>query len=180
MSPFGWVTQTAQPRLLAAVTLLLVGLSLWLTAVGQELVTAEAPRGIISFELAWSLDRSAAIIRSWSEAARAAAMFSLGLDYLYLVVYPAWFSLAAVRLGRRLGGQWNLVGVAVSWAVLAAAPLDALENHALIQQLVHAPSAFYAQLAWWCAVPKFVLVVIAAVYLVMACIASLVARLRAA
>jgi hypothetical protein len=31
-------------------------------------------------------------------------MLIQGLDFLYLFVYPAWLSLAAARLGLRLGG----------------------------------------------------------------------------
>ena len=180
VSPFGWVNEGAQPRLLVGLSVLLAGLTVWLWVVGQELVTAEAPHGIVSYELARSFDRSAAIIGSWSPRARAGAMLIQGLDYLYLFVYPTWFSLAAARLGARAGGGWRRAGSAVSWIVLASAPLDALENHALIQQLMHGPSQVYAQLAWWCAVPKFILVVLAGTFLVLAGCARLLIRLRAA
>lgn len=178
-SPFGWITERAQSGFLAALTLLLVGLSVWLSVVGQQLVTAEAPLGILSYELAGHLDRSAAILRSWSADARAAAMLSLGLDYLYLLVYPAWLSLAAARLAGRLGVGWRGPGAVVSWGVLASAPLDAVENHSLIQQLLHGASSLHAQLAWWCAVPKFVLVALAGVFLMLAGSAWLLRRWRA-
>ena len=68
----------------------------------------------------------------------------------------------------------------VSWRVLVSAPLDAVENHALIQQLMHGPSQLYAQLAWWCAVPKFSLLAMAGAFLVLAGSALLLARARAA
>ena len=176
-SPFEWVAERAQPRLLAGITLLLVVLSIWLSMLGQALVTHEAPRGIVSYELARDVDRASAIIDSWSADAREKAMLIQGLDYLYLLVYPAWFSLAAARLGARLGGAWRRPSSVVSWVVLMSAPLDAVENHALIQQLVHGPSAVYAQLAWWCALPKFTLVAIAGAFLALAGSAWL-ARLR--
>lgn len=180
MDPFQWVADTAQPKVLGGLTLLLVATSLWLSSMGQSLITPEAPYGIVSYELAGTADRSDEIIRSWSVSAQAWAMLSLGLDYLYLLVYPAWFSLAAVRIGKRIGPVWQRYALAVSWAVLAAAPLDAVENYALIQQLMQGPSIFYAQLAWWCAVPKFGLVLIAAVFLLLAWSASVVSRLRGA
>jgi hypothetical protein len=180
MNPFGWVTERAQPCVLVGLLLLLVVLTVWLTFLGRELVTPEAPLGIVSYELAEQLDRSDSILRSWSTEAKAAAMLILGLDFLYLLVYPACFSLAAALLGARLGGGWRQVASVVAWVALAAAPLDAVENLALIQQLIHGPSAVYAPLAWWCAIPKFASVVIAGAFLALAGSVGLLARLRAA
>ena len=179
-NPFGWVTERARPRLLAGLTFLLVVLTVWLAFLGRELVTPEAPLGIVSYELAGHFDGSASILRSWSTEAKAAAMLTLGLDFLYLLVYPACLALAAVLLGTRLGGGWHRAGWGVSWVALAAAPLDAVENLALIQQLVHGPSAVYAPLAWGCAVPKFASVVIAGAFLAFAGSVGLLARLRVA
>ena len=176
-TPFGWVDQRAQPIALAVLTGLLVGTSIWLAAMGRALVTQDAPNGIVSYELAGSLVASDAIIRSWSPGASSIAMLSLGFDYLYLFVYPAWLSLAVVRSSASLGGAWARAGAATSWLVLAAAPLDAVENYSLVQQLIHGASELHAQVAWWCAVPKFALVALAAAFLVMAGSARLL-RLR--
>jgi len=178
-SPFGWITGDARAYVLAVLTGLLVGLSVALWDLGQELVTSEAPHGIVSFELAGSVERSSAIIDSWSPHARAIAMLIQGLDSLFLLVYPAWLSMAAVRLGTRLGGRWAQPGLLVSWLVLGSAPLDAVENHALVEQLMHGPSPLYAQLAWLCAAPKFVLVAGAAAFLLLASCTRLLVRSRA-
>jgi hypothetical protein len=167
-SPFAWVGERAQPPLILTLTLLSLGLSLWLGVLGQALESPEAPNGIVSFELARHLDRSAAILVSWSASAREAAMLIQGLDYLYLLVYPAWFSACAARLGARLGGAWQRAGALVAWGVLLAAPLDAVENHALIAQLVDGASEANAQLAFWCALPKFALVGLGALFLFIA------------
>jgi len=180
VSPFGWVIERAQPWVLAGLTLLLAVLTFWLTSLGRELVNPEAPLGIVSYEIAGSLGRSSSILRSWSTDAKATAMLILGLDSLYLLVYPAWFSLAAARLGAGLGGWWHRAGSTVSWGALAAAPLDAAENLALIRQLVDGPAAAYAQLAWWCAVPKFAAVALAGLFLAFGGSAWLLARARAA
>ena len=56
VSPFAWISERAQPRLLATLTLLVVGLSLWLSSVGQALVTDAAPLGIVSYEFAGQLE----------------------------------------------------------------------------------------------------------------------------
>jgi len=178
-SPFGWVTERAQPRLLAALTLVLLASSAWLLSMDGELVSPEAPNGIVSYELAGSLAASDAILQSWSERAKSTALLVQGFDYLYLFVYPAWFALGAARLGAALGGAWGSIGSVTSWSVLGAAPLDAIENYALIEQLLHGATALHSRLAWWCAVPKFALVVLAAVFIASAGCVRL-ARMRSA
>jgi hypothetical protein len=176
-NPFAWISDRAQPRVLLALTVLTLGLSLWLSALGLALNSPAAPRGIVSFEFAADFDGAAAILASWSAEAREAAMLIQGIDCLYLLAYPAWFSLAAARLAASLGGAIGTVGVGVAWAVLVAAPLDAIENHALVQQLVDGPSQQLAQLAFWCAAPKFALVGAGASYLLVAGAAWLVRSL---
>jgi hypothetical protein len=175
---FDWVAQRAHGRLLVFLTVLLVGCSAWLFWMGQPLATAEAPDGIVSFELAGTAERSEAILRSWSgpagsDDARSAALLIQGFDFLYLFVYTAWFSLAVYLASTRFDGRWGRIGAAISWAVLLAAPLDAVENHALNQQLLHGASEGYAQLALWCALPKFALVAVAALFLVLSGLARL-------
>ena len=165
MSPFGWVAESAQPRLLLSLTAMSLGLSVWLGVAGESLQTSEAPQGIVSYEFAWTELGAAAILDSWDAQARAAAMFVQGLDTLYLLVYPAWFSLAALRLGSRLGGGWRRSGLALSWAMLLAAPFDALENYGLVRQLIAGASEPLARMAALCAIPKFTLVGVATIFL---------------
>jgi hypothetical protein len=166
--PFTWITPSARPRVLAVLTLALVASSIWLLHLDRELVTPEATRGIVSFELAGHSARSESILRSWSERARSHAMLIQGFDSLYLLIYPAWLSLCASLLGTRLGSRWWRLGLATSWLVLGAAPLDALENYALIRQLMHGPSDLHAQLAWGCATGKFALVGVSILFLMAA------------
>ena len=172
--PFNWVNQEAQRPLFVCLTILLVCVSAWLFWMDRLLVTAAAPNGIVSFELAKSIERSAAILRSWSPQAQSAAMLIQGVDYLYLFIYPAWYSLAAAGAGALHGGAWQRMGVLTSWLILLAIPLDAIENYALIQQLLHGPTEAHALLAWGCAIPKFALVAIASVFVLVAVAAWLV------
>ena len=176
--PFSWMTGRAQNRVLVILTVLLVGCSAWLMWMDRALVSAAAPHGIVSFELARTLENSTRILHSWSREAQLTAMLVQGFDYLYLLVYPAWFSMVAVRLGALLGGVWGLFGLPLSRVVLLAAPLDAVENYALVQQLLHGAAAHHASLAWWCAVPKFALVAGALAFVLIAGGAGLTRRLR--
>lgn len=175
--PFDWIDCHARRQVLLSLTVVLVVTSAWLVYMDRNLVNPVAPNGIISFELAGSLARSEAILQSWSEQALSAALLIQGFDYLYLFVYPAWFSLAALSLAAQLGGRWQPAGLVTGWLVLVAAPLDALENYALIQQLLHGAGASLAQLALWCALAKFAVVAIATVFLVLAMGAWLARRL---
>ena len=118
--PFRWISESAQGRALALLAALLVLLSIALSAVGAALFTEAAPQGIVSYEFAGCAAGAERILGSWSAAAREHAMLSLGLDYLYLLVYPAFISLACVRVSRRLEGLRPGV------ARLGIAPVDLL------------------------------------------------------
>lgn len=165
-TPFDWLTRRARLRALAALTLLLVLSSSCLLWLDSHLVTDAVPNGIIGFELAGSGERSAEILASWSQQAREFAMLIQGFDALYLFVYPAWFALAVTCLCGALPARWSAAGRVVAWGVLLAAPLDFVENCAMVHQLIHGAGDGMARLAWWCAVPKFALVSVAEIFLV--------------
>ncbi|MBW2281573.1 MAG: hypothetical protein JRG76_18310 [Deltaproteobacteria bacterium] len=153
--PFAWVHERSEGTLLAVLAVLGIVLSVALTRLGAPLVTDAAPTGIVSFEFSGSAAGARAILDTWTPRTREHAMLTLGLDYLYLLVYPAFISLACVWTARRIAPR---TGVALSWGVLLAAPLDAVENAALLWMLIGAPSDSAAALAWVCALPKFALV----------------------
>jgi hypothetical protein len=174
--PFEWVDDRAAPKLLAALALATAALSYALALIGEALITDAAPLGIVSFEFAGSGLRVERILSSWSSHARQQAMLSLGVDSLYLVLYPAFIALACVRVGIRLepsGSQLQRVGFGLAWLVLLAAPLDAVENYALIRLVTDGPADFWAQLARMCAIPKFTLVALGLVYAAVGYAASL-------
>ncbi len=164
MGPFAWIVASSRGRVFLALSLLLAGLSVALAALGEPLVTGAAPLGIVSFEFVGSAERAERLLASWTPATRETAMLVLGLDYLYLCVYPAWFALACEGLGRRVGGGFGRLGTAVAWGVLPAGLLDAVENLGLIRLLVAGPDDAWAALAWGCAALKFALVILAAAY----------------
>lgn len=165
--PFTWLSERAQRHALVILLLLTFALTTFLAVLGAPLRSPEAPRGIVSFELAGSAQAAQAILDSWSPGVREIAMLHLGLDYLYLVAYPALLALACARVARRLEGRapgWSRAGALLSWAVLAAGPLDAVENAALIQVLASGADDASAGLARACALPKFGLVFAALAY----------------
>lgn len=171
MTPFDWILPRARPALFAALTVALAALSLALGAIGRPLVTAEAPRGILSFEFAGTNEAAARMVASWGPGAREAAHLSLGLDYLYLLVYPAWFSLGCLLVSARSTGPLGRIGIGMAWAIWVAGLLDAVENAALLALMGPEPAGGLAALAFGCAAPKFVLVGAAALFLVVGLLA---------
>lgn len=140
---------------LLALTLLLLVVMSW---VGLPLETAAAPYGIISYELAGDVSNSLSIIASWDDTARMHAAFSLGLDYLFLVLYSTTIGLACIWAARVLQvNSWRLaaVGIPLAWGLWLAALLDAIENAGLISLLFGSQAQSWSLLARWCALFKF-------------------------
>ncbi len=85
----------------------------------RPLSTSAAPMGIISLQLAWTAEKTSAILSSWGATAREYAAFGLGFDYLFMSVYAAALALGSLlAAGRHPGffarlGSW--VGLPVSW-----------------------------------------------------------------
>jgi hypothetical protein len=98
---------------------------------------------------------------------------ALGWDYGFLVCYGVFLAITTAALGRWLGGKWESWGAAAAFASLVAAPLDAIENAALLHVLEGRAGARLAQLA---AGVKFVLALGAVVFLLLAAIAAATRR----
>ncbi len=133
------------------------------------LKTEAAPQGIVSFELAGTVSSAQAILDSWGPQARAYAGFSLGFDFLFLILYSTAIALACVWVSGALRDDWRLLasaGLVLAWGQWLAALLDAIENTALLVTLLGAPAAPWPQVAWWCAAVKFTLVLLGLVYAV--------------
>lgn len=125
---------------------LTIGLMIIMSLVGAPLTTASAPRGIVSFEFAGSLESAAMIVRSWDEAVRILAAFSIGLDFLFLVLYSTTIGLACLWSGGILAERkWSLaaLGEPLAWGQWFAALLDIVENIALMVMLVTFVQAGY-------------------------------------
>jgi hypothetical protein len=177
--------QRIAPRHRPAVFLFFLGLTLALMiallAIDAPLQTAAAPMGIVSYELAGTVDVAQRILDSWSPHAQRYAAFSLGLDYLYMPAYAvaiglpcAW--LAASRGPRRLAVG---LGVALAWGLIAALLCDAGENVGLATMLLSGVREPWPALARGCAMVKFALIGAGLAYAGLAALAQLLARGRA-
>ena len=156
--PYKWLSDSAQRSALLVSFLLSLTLLTAMHSLDQALITQTAPRGIVSFELAGSIEKVRQILNEWGPKGKAYATLSLGLDYLFLIVYAVFISLSCVRIARRLKSRFSPAaawGMVIGWAQFMAALLDIVENYALIKLAFGSQHASWPPIARWCAVVKF-------------------------
>ena len=175
---FTWLPSQYRWALLATLLAGTVVFAYKLKTQGEPLVTADAPRGILTYEFAWSRSGVELILRSWSSL-KDVARRQLRLDFGFLVFYPLLLSLACAMMAESPHNETAVVGVFISWAVLGSGPLDAVENLALLRMLDAGASGGLARLAGWCAGIKFLLVFSCLGYLMLQGAGILVGKMRA-
>jgi hypothetical protein len=174
--PLGFLTAKAQRWSFTILFLLALILMACLQVLDGPLVTRAAPMGIISFELAGDLGLARQMVDSWGPEGRVYAGLSLGLDYLFMVVYAMAIILGCMLVSKGLLKRLPLLaflGAILAWGQIGAALLDALENYALILILLGTNEEIWALVARWAALPKFAIVFLGIVYILLGAIANL-------
>jgi hypothetical protein len=168
--PFRWINVSSQKWvfwfMFAFTILVIVGMQYS----GGPLTTSAAPSGIVSFEFARSLSNAQAMVASWGPEEQVYAGINLGLDYLFMVSYGFAIGLGCVLVARGLADRFKSLataGVFLAWGALLAALLDALENYGLMRLLLGSTNQVWPTLAYWCAGPKFVLVGLGLLYIIL-------------
>jgi hypothetical protein len=159
---------------LTIVLMILFGIS------GVPLTTTAAPYGVISLELAGSIQKFVDILSCWDNAARTRLFFGLGLDFLFMVVYASTIAFGcgiASNTLQRKGWELAWLGQPLAWGAIFAALLDVFENISLMILLWIQLSNPWPEIARWCAIFKFALVFIGIVYVVYGGVVSLVVRI---
>ncbi|MCA9936516.1 MAG: hypothetical protein H6662_00130 [Ardenticatenaceae bacterium] len=139
---------------------LAVGMTAVLQVIGAPLTTDAAPQGILSYEFAGSVPNAQAIVNSWQGQTLASAGLSLGLDFLYPLLYAAAISLSCLAAAPHLPGIGSKIGQWLAQAIWLAAALDYIENISLIQLLFGSTQSIWPPLAWGCAAIKFTIVLL--------------------
>lgn len=138
------------------VTLFIFGIFQFLD---QPLRTPAAPNGIVSYELAGSLENAQSMLNSWDEKARLAAAFGLGFDYLFMPAYALALSLGLLLVGAEKPKAYHTLTSWLGCGVFVAAGFDAIENYALWLILNGEVSAALPPIAGMCATIKFILLI---------------------
>lgn len=138
-----------------------------------------ATRGIVSLELAGSLEMAQSIVQSWRDNhAMGYAGFNIGLDYLFLILYACVIGLvcALIANGFSNGHFFRKLGYFCSWIVVIAALFDAVENVAMIQLLTDSTEQIWITISYYFAIIKFTGVGIGIAYIVIGGIAHGIQR----
>lgn len=174
--PFHWISKDSRKWAFIVCFALTMAVMAGLQLSGGPLVTAVSPSGIVSFEFAGNLDTARAMIASWGADGRIYAGINLGLDYLFLVVYAGAIGLGCTLIAEKPPGNprlWVVMGSLLAWAQIVAAALDATENYALIRVLLGSDKEIWPAVANLCAFPKFTLVALGLVYVLIGTICIL-------
>ena len=167
--PFVWLSESGRRRAFLGIFILTLAAMMGMNIIGQPLINEIAPRGIVSFEFAGTIDSAKRMMDSWGGKGRISAGLSLGFDYLFLVFYAICIALGCVLVARAMQYRVKIllpIGTLLAWAQLLAAILDAIENYALIQVLLGSNESLWPALARLCAGPKFLIVTAGLLYVI--------------
>ena len=168
--PFRWLAEGAQKRAFVFLLIFTLVVIAGMQALGGALNTEAAPQGIVSFEFAGDLPTAQKMLASWGAEGQVRAGLNLGLDYVFMTAYAATIGLGCVLMAGKLEARFKplaTTGTVLAWGMLAAALLDALENYALIRVLLGSENALWPAMARTCAGPKFLIVAVGLVYLLL-------------
>jgi hypothetical protein len=167
MDLYFWIKEESKLPLFFVIFALSIVVSFALGRMGASLKTEESPKAIVSLELA-NAEKAKKIVDSWQGEARENAFLNLGLDYLFLFLYPFAISLACYLLARSFENGWiRNLGLWLSVASLLMIILDAVENYAIIQMLKTRVFEPWADVSRFCAIPKFLIAAIGLLYVIL-------------
>ena len=156
--PLDFIPERMQKEVFFPLLALTLGLFGVFGILDLPLRTSSAPIGIVSFELAGTMEKANAIIQSWDARMRLFAAFGLGLDYLFMPAYALTISLGVLLIARKHDGVYTKMGVYFGWGALLAVFFDAIENIALWRLLSGTATLLYPQVAAVAATIKFLLI----------------------
>ena len=130
----------------------------------QPLRTSAAPAGTVSFELAGTVEKARSIMDSWNNEALINGSFGLGFDFLFMPLYATTLSLGVLLAAERHRGSWQKIGKVLGWGAYLAVVFDSIENMALLSIMRGTIASPYPELAAWCAIIKFGLILGAMLY----------------
>jgi hypothetical protein len=149
-------------------TLLTITLGLFLVMrIQGKLETKASPMGIVSLEFANSQERITEIKQAWTtEGMLERARTNIRIDYLFIPFYAMLFYTLCGTISVRMKRGWAKLGVLLAFGALVAGLLDAVENLLMLLALRDISSDFTAVLTSVLAGVKFLLLGLAALYVI--------------
>jgi hypothetical protein len=166
--PLEQLKPAQQKRLFFPLLILTILMMVIMNIIGSPLNTPVAPSGIVSFELAFSPTHAQQIILSWDAPTQLRAAFLQGLDFLFPLVYSVALGLGCILTSGLLamrGKPLSMFGAALAWGLWVAALCDYVENIALVVLLFGRVASPYPEIAGFCALIKFTLILAGIAYI---------------
>jgi len=139
-----------------------------LLTLNRPLQNETAPQGVVSLEMARTVDQQNRILNSWNEPARLRLAFSIGLDFFCVVVFTSSLVLACIWLAdasHRHGASSSNLGLALAWALGIMGVLWILQNTLLAAALFGHATALTARITFGCALLKFAVMMLGLAYM---------------
>jgi len=167
-TPFAKISKKNEKKLTFSIFYLLLITSVAMLYFDTYVTNEVTPNGIVSFELAKTLERSQAILDSWSPLAKIFAGIGLGFDFLFLLIYTLFISIIIHKLNVRLWADkpFYRVGEILIWTMFLTAIFDAIENVCLIKLLIGNLKQYWSTVAFYFSTAKFSLITISLLYIV--------------
>ena len=174
-SLYHWIPSSYLWMVVMGLVIITVGVSYGLSRQGKPLSTDKIHNGILAIEAPWSTERASEVVASWQQKGLLRiARKQVYYDFLFLALYPLALSILCAWLAGSLPEKWGLLGILVSWGVLLAGPLDAIENIAILRMLGGSQETPVPQIATIAAAVKFTLVFGAFGYLLIGAFRALI------
>jgi hypothetical protein len=165
-SPFSNLSQSQEKRFTYSLLIVTILVIVIMSSFDRYL-TNEICGGIIDFEFSKDVETAQKYMDSWGDIGRNAAGLSLGLDFLFPLLYTTFIALLVHKLNVRLWSERSFfkVGLAIIWLQFLAGLFDYVENLGLIKLLLGATEPIWASLAYYFAAAKFLLVFVGIGYI---------------
>jgi hypothetical protein len=151
---------TKQQRIAFWLSLILSFASLAAMGIIDNYLKGESsPLGITSFELCAYQSTCEAITASWQGITQSMAAMSLGIDYLFMLTYPAALFFGLTLSSQNLPNALSRLSVFFAWAIWLAGVADAVENYHLFQMLIGHGVANHQWPATVAATIKFIILI---------------------
>lgn len=180
LSPFSKLSTNQEKALTRTLLIAVVGCIAAIKYLDHFLVNDICTGGIISFELAGDIETATAYLNSWDEQAKIAASLGLGIDFLFPIAYASLIALLIHKLNARLWKDhaFFVVGSLLIWATFVAGLFDYIENIALINLLFGNLEQSWVSISFYFAAIKFLLVLIAILYILINFIVFLLKKVK--
>jgi len=151
------------------------------TISGDKLKTDDTPHRILDLEFAYNSAKTAKVLDAWTSISPydriAIARQNTWLDFIFLFFYSIFLFLASKAISRLFGGPFGRAGKLVAKGALVAGLLDVLENTGMLITLSGNGSDTIALCTTICSVIKWLLALVAVLYVLLAGVGLLRARL---